>query len=89
MGIKEDIISVVGETTISYTALIDTIIRMYGKEGENGGTYMDGDTLHSYMSNLLGEDLTNLANSLYNCHNASKKLKVIYNTVEGGFIKEV
>jgi len=89
MGIKEDIISAVGEKTLSYMELIDTIVRMYGEEGVNDGTYMDGDTLHSYMSNLLGEDLTNLANSLYNCHNASKKLKVIYNTVEGGFIKEV
>lgn len=89
MGIKEDIISAVGEKTLSYMELIDTIVRMYGEEGENGGTYMDGDTLHSYMSNLLGEDLTYMANSLYNCHNASKKLKVIYNTVEGGFIKEV
>ena len=89
MGIKEDIISAVGEKTLSYMELIDTIVRMYGEEDENGGTYMDGDTLHSYMSNLLGEDLTNLANSLYNCHNASEKLKVVYNTVNGCFIKEV
>jgi hypothetical protein len=89
MGIKEDIISAVGETTISYTALIDTIVRMYGEEGENGGTYMDGDTLHSYMSNLLGEDLTYMANAIHNCPNASKKLNAVYNTVNGGFIKEV
>lgn len=89
MGIKEDIISAVGEKTLSYMELIDTIVRMYGEEGVNDGTYMDGDTLHSYMSNLLGEDLTYMANAIHNCPNASKKLKVIYNTVEGGFIKEV
>lgn len=89
MGMKEDIISAVGVKTLTYTGLIDTIVRMYGEEDENGGTYMDGDTLHSYMSNLLGEDFTILANAVYNCPNASKKLKVIYNTVEGGFIKEV
>jgi hypothetical protein len=89
MGIKEDIISAVGEKTLSYMELIDTIVRMYGEEDENGGTYMDGDTLHSYMSNLLGEDLTNLANSLYNCHNASEKLKAVYNTVEGLKIQTV
>lgn len=89
MGMKEDIISAVGETTLSYKGLIDTIVRMYGKEDENGGTYMDGDTLYSYMCNLLGEDFTILANAVHNCPNASKKLKVIYNTVEGGFIKEV
>lgn len=89
MGMKEDIISAVGETTLSYNRLIDTIVRMYGKEDENGGTYMDGDTLYSYMCNLLGEDLTYAANAIHNCPEASKKLKVIYNTVEGGFIKEV
>ena len=89
MSMKEDIISAGGEKTLSYKGLIDTIVRMYGKEDENGGTYMDVDTLHSYMSNLLGKDLTNLANAVHKCPEASKKLKVIYNTVEGAFIKEV
>ena len=88
MGMKEDIISAVGEKTLSYKGLIDTIVRVYGKEDENGGTYMDGDTLHSYMSNLLGQDLTNLANAVHNCPDASKKLKFVYNTVEGPFIEE-
>lgn len=89
MGIKEDIISAVGEKTLSYMELIDTIVRMYGEEDENGGTYMDGSSLHSYMSNLLGEDFTNLANAVHNCPDASKKLKIVYNTVEGSFIKKV
>lgn len=89
MGIKEDIISAVGEKTLSYKGLIDTIVRMYGKEDENGGTYMDKDTLHSYMSNLLGKDVTILANALHKCPDASKKMKFVYNTVEGPFIEEV
>ena len=89
MGLKEDIISAVGEKTLTYWGLIDTIVRMYGKEDGKGGTYMDEGSLHSYMCNLLGEDLTNLANAIHNCPRASKKLKVIYNTVEGSFIKEV
>ena len=89
MGLKEDIISVVGETTISYTALIDTIVRMYGKEDGKGGTYMDEGSLHSYMCNLIGEDVTYLANAIHNCPMESKKLKFVYKTLEGGFIETV
>lgn len=86
---KEEIISAVGETILSYKELINTIVRMYGKEDEKGRTYMDGDTLYSYMCNLLGEDLTCAANAIHNCPEASKKLKVIYNTVDGAFIQTV
>ena len=89
MGMKEEIISAVGETTLSYRGLIDTIVRMYGEEDGKGGTYMDGGSLHSYMCNLLGEDLTYAANAIHNCPEASKKLKVIYNTIEGAFIQTV
>lgn len=89
MGMKEEIISAVGETTLSYKGLINTIVRMYGEEDGKGGTYMDGGSLHSYMCNLLGEDLTYAANAIHNCPEASKKLKVIYNTIEGAFIQTV
>lgn len=89
MGIKEDIISAVGVKTLTYAGLIDTIVRMYGEEDQNGGTYMDGGSLFSYMCNLLGEDLTYTANAIHNCPRASKKLKVIYNTENGAFIQTV
>lgn len=92
-NIKNEIISAIGITTISYNELIDTIVRIYGtdsddkessnKEQEDGSVEMSGINIQEILNELLNSEIVKLANSVTNCPNASKVLQCIYNTQEG------
>jgi len=87
-SIKTDIISAIGNTTISYDELIDTIIRIYGKESsdkekEDNVIEMSSVNVQEVLNDLLTPDLVSLANGVTNCPNASKVLHCIYDTKEG------
>ena len=82
-NIKNEIISAIGITTISYDKLIDTIVRMYGTERENGVMDLSGENVQGILNDLLNPDLTTLANFITNCPEAIKLLKCIYKTGEG------
>ena len=81
--IKNDIISVIGITTISYDELIDTIVRIYGKEKEDSTVEMSGVKVTEMLNELLNSEIVKLANSVTNCPNTSKVLHCIYKTGEG------
>ena len=92
-SIKNDIISAIGITTISYNQLIDTIVRIYGtendctessdKEKENSVLELSGVKIQGILNELLTPDIVTLANVVTNCPNASKVLQCIYKTGEG------
>ena len=88
-NIKNEIISAIGITTISYNDLIDTIVRMYGKESnddkdqEDGVMKLSGENVQGILNDLLNPDITTLANFITNCPEAMKSLKCIYKTGEG------
>jgi len=87
-SIKNDIISVIGITTISYDKLIDTIVRICGtecsdKEKEDSVVEMSGINIQEMLNELLTPDIVTLANGVTNCPNASKVLQCIYKTGEG------
>ena len=89
--IKNDIISVIGITTISYDELIDTIVRIYGTESSDKESSdkeyitveMSGINIQGILNKLLTPDIVTLANGVTNCPNASKVLQCIYKTGEG------
>ena len=96
--IKNDIISVIGITTISYDELIDTIVRIYGKEStdkertdkessdkkqEDSTVEMSDVKIQDILNELLNPEIVKLANAVTNCPNASKVLQCIYKTGEG------
>ena len=81
--IKNDIISVIGITTISYDELIDTIVRIYGKDKEDSTVEMSGVKVTEILNELLNSEIVKLANSVTNCPNTSKVLQCIYKTGEG------
>jgi len=92
-SIKNDIISAIGNTTISYDELIDTIVRIYGtendctessdKEKENSVLELSGVKIQGILNELLTPDIVTLATGVTNCSNASKVLQCIYKTGEG------
>jgi len=92
-SIKNDIISAIGITTISYNQLIDTIVRIYGtesiykesidKEKVDGSVELSGVKIQGILNELLTPDIVTLANGVTNCPNASKVLQCIYKTGEG------
>ena len=82
-SIKNEIISVIGITTISYDELIDTIVRIYGKEKEDITVEMSGVKVTEILNELLNSEIVKLANSVTNCPNTSKVLHCIYKTGEG------
>ena len=87
-SIKNDIISAIGITTISYNELIDIIVRIYGtessdKEKEDSTVEMSGITIQEILNELLNPEIVKLANGVTNCPNASKVLHCIYKTQEG------
>lgn len=92
-SIKNDIISAIGITTISYNQLIDTIVRIYGtesidkesidKEKVYGSVELSGVKIQGILNELLTPDIVTLANAVTNCPNASKVLQCIYKTGEG------
>jgi len=92
-SIKNDIISVIGITTISYDELLDTIVRIYGtessgtesidKEKEDGSVELNGVKIQCILNELLNPEIVKLANAVTNCPNASKVLYCIYKTGEG------
>tara|TARA_B100000900_G_C20339527_1_gene617613 strand:+ start:431 stop:745 length:315 start_codon:yes stop_codon:yes gene_type:complete len=92
-SIKNEIISVIGITTISYDELIDTIVRIYGtendctessdKEKENSVLELSGVKIQGILNELLTPDIVTLATGVTNCPNASKVLQCIYKTGEG------
>ena len=89
--IKNDIISVIGITTISYDELIDTIVRIYGTESSDKESSdkeyitveMSGINIQGILNKLLTPDIVTLATGVTNCPNASKVLQCIYKTGEG------
>ena len=89
--IKNDIISVIGITTISYDELIDTIVRIYGKEStdkessdkEDITVEMSSVKVQEILNELLNSEIVKLANGVTNCPNTSKVLHCIYKTGEG------
>lgn len=92
-SIKNDIIAVIGISTISYDELIDTIVRIYGtekfdkessdKEKENSVLELSGVKIQCILNELLNPEIVKLANAVKNCPNASKVLYCIYKTQEG------
>ena len=92
-SIKNDIISAIGITTISYDELIDTLVRIYGtdsddkessdKEKEDSTVEMSGINIQEMLNELLIPDIVTLANGVTNCPNASKVLQCVYKTGEG------
>ena len=82
-SIKNNIISVIGITTISYDELIDTIVRIYGKEKENSVLELSGVKIQCILNELLTPDIVTLATGVTNCPNASKVLHCVYKTGEG------
>lgn len=92
-SIKNDIIAVIGITTISYDELIDTIVRIYGtendctessdKEKEDSVLELSGVKIQCILNELLNPEIVKLANAVTNCPNASKVLYCIYKTGEG------
>ena len=85
-SIKNEIISVIGITTISYDELIDTIVRIYGTESsdkEDSTVEMSGVKVQEILNELLNSEIVKLANSVTNCPNTSKVLHCIYKTGEG------
>jgi uncharacterized protein (UPF0212 family) len=82
-SIKNDIISAIGITTISYNKLIDTIVRIYGKEKEDSVVEMSGINIQEMLNELLTSELVTLATGVTNCPNASKVLQCVYKTGEG------
>ena len=97
-SIKNDIISAIGITTISYNQLIDIIVRIYGtendctendctessdKEKENSVLELSGVKIQGILNELLTPDIVTLATGVTNCPNASKVLQCIYKTGEG------
>jgi hypothetical protein len=87
-NIKNDIISAIGITTISYDELIDTLVRIYGtesidKEQEDSAVEMSGINIQEMLNELLTPDIVTLATGVTNCPNASKVLQCIYKTGEG------
>ena len=92
-SIKNDIISAIGITTISYNQLIDIIVRIYGtendctgssdKEKENSVLELSGVKIQGILNELLNPEIVKLANAVTNCPNASKVLQCIYKTQEG------
>ena len=90
-SIKNEIISVIGITTISYDELIDTIVRIYGTENdctgrsdkENSVLELSGVKIQDILNGLLNPEIVKLANAVTNCPNASKVLQCIYKTGEG------
>ena len=87
-SIKADIISAIGNTTISYDELIDIIVRIYGTERSDkkqgdGSVELGGVKVQEILNELLTPDIVTLANSVRNFPNASKVLQCIYKTGEG------
>ena len=92
-SIKNDIISAIGITTISYNQLIDIIVRIYGtekidkessdKEKEDSVLELSGVKIQGILNELLNPEIVKLANAVTNCPNASKVLYCIYKTGEG------
>lgn len=92
-SIKNDIISAIGITTISYNQLIDTLVRIYGtendctessdKEKENSVLELSGVKIQCILNELLNPEIVKISNAVTNCPNASKVLQCIYKTQEG------
>ena len=82
-SIKNDIISVIGITIISYDELIDTIVRIYGKEADDDSVEISGVNIKEILNELLTPDIVTLSNGVTNSPNASKVLQCIYKTREG------
>lgn len=92
-SIKNDIISAIGITTISYNQLIDTLVRIYGtekidkesseKEKEDSVLELSGVKIQCILNELLNPEIVKLSNAVTNCPNASKVLQCIYKTQEG------
>ena len=97
-SIKNEIISVIGITTISYNQLIDIIVRIYGTESsctessctessdkkqEDSNVEMSGVKIQDILNELLTPDIVTLATAVTNCPNASKVLQCIYKTGKG------
>ena len=82
-SVKNDIISAIGITTISYDELIDTIVRIYGKEADDDSVEISGVNIQEILNELLNPEIVTLANAVTNCPNASKALYCIYKTGEG------
>ena len=85
-SIKNDIISAIGITTISYNQLIDIIVRFYGTESidkEDSTVEMSGVKIKELLNELLTPEVVTLATGVTNCPNASKVLQCVYKTGEG------
>ena len=82
-NIKNDIISAIGITTISYDKLIDTLVGIYGTDKEDSNVEMSGVNIQELLNELLTPDIVTLANSVTNCPNVSKVLQCVYKTSEG------
>ena len=85
-SIKNDIISAIGITTISYNQLIDIIVRIYGTESidkEGSTVEMSGVKIKELLNELLTPEVVTLATGVTNCPNASKVLQCVYKTGEG------
>ena len=68
-SIKNDIISAIGITTISYNQLIDIIVRIYGtessdKEKEDSVLELSGVKIQGILNELLNPEIVKLANAV-------------------------
>ena len=72
-SIKNDIISAIGITTISYNKLIDIIVRIYGSQNdctesidkENSVVELSGVKIQELLNELLNPGIVTLANAVY------------------------
>lgn len=89
MSYISDIQRVTQKSQLSFCELKDTIIILYGEEGEDGITTIKNSKMKTILNAILGSEGPTIAYAITYCPNASKVLRWYYDVHKGdGYITE-